>query len=136
MSDLEDRIFSKVSANTDLFSQIMSKVPGFNGYMERQNRREADKLLREMIADRFEELWQRVSSLQRQFISQGEIGYVDDLEAAAIKLRTFADRVRRATYGYSGLFDEGADQSGGDYRAVPVRCRAAGSGGRNRPGSG
>ncbi len=30
---------------------------------------------------------------------------IDDLEAAAIKLRTFADRIRRATRGYSGLFD-------------------------------
>ena len=47
----------------------------------------------------------RVSGLQRQFISQGEIAYVDDLEATAIKLRTFADRVRTATRGYSGLFD-------------------------------
>ena len=30
---------------------------------------------------------------------------IDDLEAAAIKLRTFSDRIRRATRGYSGLFD-------------------------------
>jgi hypothetical protein len=30
---------------------------------------------------------------------------VDDLEASAIKLRTFADRTRTATRGYSGLFD-------------------------------
>ena len=57
--------------------------------------------------------WQTASSsnggvfrrLQREFINSGDIGYVDDLEAAAIKLRTFADRVRRATRGYSGLFD-------------------------------
>ena len=31
--------------------------------------------------------------------------YVDDLERAAIKLRTFIDRVRTASYGYSGFFD-------------------------------
>jgi hypothetical protein len=43
--------------------------------------------------------------LQRDFIAQGEIRYVDDLEASALKLRTFADRVRTATRGYSGLFD-------------------------------
>jgi hypothetical protein len=30
---------------------------------------------------------------------------VDDLESAAIKLRTFSDRVRRATRGYSSLFE-------------------------------
>jgi hypothetical protein len=89
----------------DPFKKILSKIPGFKGYMERQGRRDADKILRETVADRFEQQWQRISALQRDFISRGEIAYVDDLEAAAIKLRTFADRVRRASRGYSGLFD-------------------------------
>jgi hypothetical protein len=105
MGDLIDQILSKVSGDMDPFKKILSKIPGFSGYMERQNRRDSDKLLRETVASRFEEQWGRISNLQRDFISQGEIAYVDDLEAAAIQLRTFADRVRRATRGYSGLFD-------------------------------
>lgn len=105
MSDFINQLLGKVTGDMDLFKKIASKIPGFSGYMERQNRRDSDKLLREMVASRFEEQWGRVSELQRQFISQGEIGYVDDLEAAAIKLRTFADRIRRASRGYSGLFD-------------------------------
>jgi hypothetical protein len=105
MSDMQDRYFGKVSSDMDPFKKILSKIPGFSGYMERQSRRDADKLLRDTLADRFEEQWGRVSALQRDFIGHGEIAYVDDLEAAAIKLRTFADRVRRATRGYSGLFD-------------------------------
>lgn len=105
MSDLTDQILGKVSGDMDPFKKILSKVPGFAGYMERQSRRDADKLLRDTVANRFEEQYQRVSALQRDFISQGEISYIDDLEAAAIKLRTFTDRVRRAPRGYSGLFD-------------------------------
>jgi hypothetical protein len=89
----------------DPFKKIASKIPGLGGYIERQKRRDSDKLLRETIADRFDQQYQRISSLQRDLISEGEIGYVDDLEASAIKLRTFSDRVRRATRGYSGLFD-------------------------------
>jgi hypothetical protein len=100
-----DQLFERVRSDMDPFKKILDKIPGFSGYMERQSRRDADKILRETIADRFEEQWQRVSALQRDFISQGEIALVDDLEAAAIKLRTFADRVRRAPRGYSGLFD-------------------------------
>ncbi|MEW5868910.1 MAG: hypothetical protein AB1894_06510 [Chloroflexota bacterium] len=102
---MSDQIFGKVSSDLDPFKKILSYIPGFSGYMERQKRRDADKLLRETVASRFEQQWQRISDLQRQFISQGEIAYVDDLESAAIKLRTFADRVRRAARGYSGLFD-------------------------------
>jgi hypothetical protein len=105
MSDLIDQILNKVTGDMDPFKKILSKIPGFNGYMERQNRRDSDKLLRETVASRFEEQWQRISAIQRDFISQGEIAYVDDLEAAAVLLRTFADRVRRARRGYSGLFD-------------------------------
>lgn len=102
---MSDQIYEKVGSDMDPFKKILSKIPGFSGYMERQHRRDSDKLLREVIASRFDELGQRVSALQRDFISNGEIQYVDDLEAAAIKLRTFADRVRRAPRGYSGLFD-------------------------------
>jgi hypothetical protein len=37
--------------------------------------------------------------------SQGMITYVDDMEKAAIQLRTFIDKIRTASYGYSGFFD-------------------------------
>lgn len=105
MAETHDEIYERIRSDMDPLKKIMSKVPGFRGYIEREDRREADKRLRDRVADAFEEQWQRVSSLQRDFISQGEIAYVDDLEASAIKLRTFADRVRRAPRGYTGLFD-------------------------------
>lgn len=101
MSDL----FETVTGDQDFFKKLASKIPGFKGYIERSNRRAADKILRETVAERFEELWQRISALQTDFIDQGELMYVDDLEKAAIKLRTFIDKIRRASYGYSGFFD-------------------------------
>jgi len=101
MSDLFDR----VTGDQDFIQKILSKVPGFGGYIERSNRRASDKLLRTVVADRYNEQWQRISGLQRDLISQGEIRYVDDLEASALKLRQFIDRVRTASYGYSGFFD-------------------------------
>lgn len=105
MGDMMDDLLGKVTSNLDIFKKIAGKIPGFSGYVERQTRRDADKLLRETLSDRFRELEGQVSALQRDFISQGEIGYIDDLEASAIKLRTFADRIRTASRGYSGLFD-------------------------------
>jgi len=98
-------IFDKVTGDQDFIKKILAKIPGFKGYIERGDRRMSDKLLRENVANEFETLYQRVSSLQRDLISQGEIGYIDDLEAAALKLRQFIDRVRTASYGYAGIFD-------------------------------
>jgi len=100
-----DDLMGQVTDQQDIFKKILSKVPGFSGYIERENRRAADKLLREVVAQRYEEQWRRISELQRTAISAGEIKFVDDLESAAIKLRQFIDRIKTAAYGYSGLFD-------------------------------
>jgi hypothetical protein len=97
--------FGQVTSSQDIFKKLLSKVPGFSGYIERENRRAADKVMREAIANRFEAVWGRISAFQRELISQGEIKWVEDVEAAAIKLRQFIDRVRTTSYGYSGLFD-------------------------------
>ena len=101
MSDL----FNRITDDQDLFRKLFSKIPGFSGYVERENRRAADKILREAIADRYEELWQRISSLQTDLISSGGLEYIDDVERAAIKLRQFIDRIRHASYGYSPFFN-------------------------------
>lgn len=101
MSDILD----KVTGDQDFFKKILAKIPGFKGYIERGDRRLSDKILREKIADEFETHYQRISSLQRDLISQGEIQYIDDLEASSLKLRQFIDRVRTASYGYAGIFD-------------------------------
>jgi hypothetical protein len=95
----------KITEGKDLLGKIRNFVSGFVGYFERENRREADKLLRQTISSRYEEQWSRISEIQRQLIAAGQIEAIDDLEAAAIKLRTFVDRVRGASYGYSGFFD-------------------------------
>jgi hypothetical protein len=105
MSNLGDQILGQVSGGKDVITNLMSKIPGFSGYVKRQERRNSDKLLRETIAARFEEQVQRVSSVQTDLISAGQIGLLDDVEKASIKLQTFADRVKTAARGYSGFFD-------------------------------
>ena len=49
---MSDQIYEKVSSDMDPFKKILDKIPGFSGYVERQKRRDSDKLLRETIADR------------------------------------------------------------------------------------
>jgi len=97
--------FDKVTGQQDIIKKLASYIPGFSGYVERSNRRAADKLMRDTVARRFEELYKRTSALQTDLIAQGGIEFVDDMEKAAIQIRTFADKIRNATYGYSGFFD-------------------------------
>lgn len=95
----------KVTSTDDLLGKVRGFLSGFTGYVERDQRREADKLLRQTVAERYEEQWARISEVQRRLVSAGLIEWVDDLEAAALKLRTLVDRARTASYGYAGLFD-------------------------------
>jgi len=101
MSDM----FDKVTSQQDFLRKLLSKIPGFSGYIERENRRSSDKILRDTLANQLEGVWKRISSLQRDLINQGAISMIDDLEAAAIKFRQVIDRVQKASYGYSGFFD-------------------------------
>ena len=98
-------MYKNVTGQLDPFKRLASYVPGFNGYVERQSRRDADKLVRDTVARRFTELWTRTSNLQKDLISAGKIQFVDDLEQAALQLRTFIDKITTAARGYSGLFD-------------------------------
>lgn len=97
--------FEKVSSQIDPFKKLVSFIPGFSGYVERQNRRDADKLLRETVARRFEEQWTRASNLQVEMVNNGMLSYVDDMEKASLALRTFIDKISTAARGYSGMFD-------------------------------
>ena len=100
-----DDFFQKVTSMQDPFKKLASYIPGFGGYVERQTRRDADKLLRDTVARHFEEQWKRASQLQEDMVGGGMIAYVDDMEKAAIQLRTFIDRISTAPRGYSGMFD-------------------------------
>src|SRR3972149_11094662 len=88
MSDLFDR----VTGDQNIFQKLLSKIPGFDGYIEKHNRRMSDKLLREKVAAEFELLYGRLSALQRDLIVQGDLLLVVDLESGGIKLRQFIDR--------------------------------------------
>ena len=97
--------FEKVSSQIDPFKKLLSYIPGFNGYVERQNRRDADKELRDVVARRFEEYWSRASNLQVDLVNSGMLQYVDDIEKATLAMRTFIDKISKAARGYSGMFD-------------------------------
>ncbi len=98
-------MYQNVAGQVDPFKKLASYIPGFSGYVERQNRRDADKLVRDTVARRFTELLTRTSNLQKDLIGAGKIQFVDDMEQAALQLRTFIDKISLAPRGYSGLFD-------------------------------
>lgn len=101
MSDL----YEVVQGYQDIFQKLLSHVPGFKGYIERSQRRAADKLLRDQVALRYSELASRAARLQKAMADSSEFDLLDEAEGIALRLRTFVDRIKNASYGYSGFFD-------------------------------
>jgi hypothetical protein len=98
-------LFEQVKGDRGRIESFFGKFPGYKGYKEKEMRREADKMLREALARRAEEQWRRLPDIQMQLLSGGQIQWLDDVENATIKLQTFIDRLKTASYGYSGFFD-------------------------------
>ncbi len=94
-----------VSASLGGFENLVKKIPGYQGYKEKELRREADKLLRMEVALKLDDQRKRLSELQTQLIMQAQIEFLDNLEWAVMKLQLVIDRLRTASYGYAGLFD-------------------------------
>jgi len=100
MSDFQGEIQSQRGP----LKNLLSKVPGFKGYLEKEDRRTADKMMRETVADRYAKVLDQLTAIQTDMTDQGMLEYVDDLESVVTKVQTFVDRVRHASYGYSSFF--------------------------------
>ena len=98
-------IIGQVEGERGFLERLAGKIPGFRGYLAKEKRRDADKLLRDAMVSRFDVQWRRLPELQMQLITSGGLEYVDDVERAVMKLQTFVDRVKTTPRGYAGFFD-------------------------------
>lgn len=87
------------------FERLVSNIPGYSGYKEKETRREADKLLREYVVSQLDAERRRLADIQRQMLDSGGLAMLDDVDRAVTKVQKLADMIRTATYGYAGLFD-------------------------------
>lgn len=98
-------IYEKVKDSRTALEKLLDIIPGWGGYQERQTRRKSDQVLRQTLAEKLADQRKRLDVAQKELINSGKIDLIDDLGSAVTQLQTFIDRVRVASYGYSGLFD-------------------------------
>lgn len=94
--------------NRNLIERIGHAVPGFRGYLEKEERRNSDRLLREHLAQRLDRLREKLDPVMRDITNRGgfgTLGLVNELDRVKKALERLVARIRYASYGYSGLFD-------------------------------
>ncbi|MBD3372256.1 MAG: hypothetical protein GF403_06010 [Candidatus Coatesbacteria bacterium] len=102
MDDLRDRIADDRSS---LENKLARLVPGYEGYKELKTRREADRLLREHLVGRLDELRGVLRELVIRLTNDGRLSQLKAVDAVENRLETLTDAFRHADYGYSGKTD-------------------------------
>ncbi len=103
MADIHDRVMGDKPQG--FLHKIAGIVPGFNGYMDRERRRDADKLLRTYLANQYSTQRDRLNRAEQSLLRAGQITGISEVDRLVGVFQRFIDRLNTATYGYSGMFD-------------------------------
>jgi hypothetical protein len=101
MGDPHDRIRHDENALT----KLLDAIPGYKGYRDREQRRDADRLLRDHLVGLLDGIRGKLIGFQRELQSRGEFKPVTDLDRVSRRLVRARDRLDHAPYGYAGFLD-------------------------------
>jgi hypothetical protein len=83
---------------------FLDGLPGYTGYRRKEDRRDADRVVRDKIASELESRATRIDRVASGYAARRELDVVGPLNALTQELRLLATRVQTASYGYGGLF--------------------------------
>ena len=100
-------LYEKIKGESTGLGNLLSKVPGLDGYMERSRRREADQLLRQTLSARLDDARTKLGvvhqELSRDIIKA--MDYAEPLGRTDNRLMGLAGKIKDAPQGYAGFFD-------------------------------
>jgi hypothetical protein len=85
--------------------RIAAKIPGIKGYLDRELRRDVDKMQREWLAGQLDRGRGLVQEHIREWSRTGNLANLDLASSLDKALDRLANRIRHADYGYTGFFD-------------------------------
>ena len=89
----------------NIFEKLGALIPGYRGYVQREGRRDTDKMLRNHMATHLQENIDVFDRLNLELLRKGRLE--DTVRVDEVKRRTLvlADEIRYCSYGASGFFD-------------------------------
>ncbi|MDQ2683638.1 MAG: hypothetical protein M3Y37_08940 [Chloroflexota bacterium] len=90
----------------DRITDLLSRVPGYDGYRDKENRRETDKRIREHVSERLGNLASRIEAVATTLANQRDVMAVGPVNSAAQGVRHLQNQIATATYGYGGIYSD------------------------------
>jgi len=94
-----------VQESEKLLERLMLVLPGFRGYKLREQRREADKIVRNHIYDALEQSRSDMTKSLQTLVDSKATELVEPTNRLIAILDRVAEKINHASYGYSGFFD-------------------------------
>ncbi len=89
----------------DWFAELTTRIPAFSGYREREQRRTADKTIRDTMAAKLDELRSILAEVMEQ-ANEAETSVLDDISKILHTLNDLRDRIEFLGYGETSFFSE------------------------------
>jgi hypothetical protein len=102
---MSDQFVDAAKERMGAIERLLKGLPGIRGYVDKELRRDADKRVRDLIAQELEVQKQALLEIQRTLLDGNGLLWLDNVDQAVQKLQILIDRIKTASYGYAGLFD-------------------------------
>ena len=100
-----DDVLSRAKEERRLFERILSVLPGFKGYKEKELRRESDRLVRDHLYRRLREGEDLLKEFFQRLSDRRAYGVLEEVDRLVMIFDRVKARIDHASYGYSGFFD-------------------------------
>lgn len=97
--------YQQMSGKEGFLDKLAKYIPGFGGYLEREKRRDADKLQREYLSGELNQLKSMMSDLNLELTNSMKLDLLGLMDNNIVKTEKIIDRIRYADRGYAGFFD-------------------------------
>jgi len=95
----------RVTESEKLLEKVMLVVPGFSGYKKREQRREADKIIRNFLHSKLQEARNALQDTYSLVAKAEESKVLERIDSLLAVFDRVSARVDHASYGYRGFFD-------------------------------
>ncbi len=99
-------LHGRIQDDHNWFERLGRKIPGFRGYLEERDRRQADKLLRQTISARLEQARLDLSNTHQELSSDiiKAITHAEPIGRIDNNLMGLIGKIKDAPQGYAGFF--------------------------------
>lgn len=98
-------LYEEAKEERSLFERILSELPGFRGYKEKELRRESDKLIRNRTYSELEKARADLKDVFQKLSTYNVHEALTDMDHLLMRFDRVAEKINHASYGYAGFFN-------------------------------